>query len=92
MDERFTPDAARKLIRTALAAGAVTFSRHCLEQLDARDLDRFLCLDVLSGGVVEEPEMERGTWRYRVRAGSVAVVVAFRPGPAVVVVTAWRIG
>jgi hypothetical protein len=41
-------------------------------------------------GVVEPGEFERGTWRYRVRAGHVVVVVAFHSSTRLRVVTAWK--
>jgi hypothetical protein len=46
---------------------------------------------VLCGGVVQPPELERGTWRYRVLTNRICVVVAFRSDDELVVVTAWRI-
>ena len=47
-------------------------------------------VNVLRSGVVEPPEWEDGSWRYRVRAGRVTVVVVFRSEQALVLVTAWR--
>ena len=35
--------------------------------------------------------MVRGTWRYRMRAGKVYVVVTFRSEAELVVVTVWRV-
>ena len=43
------------------------------------DLTMVDCANVLRAGVVEEPEFERGTWRYRVRTQRIFVVVAFGP-------------
>jgi hypothetical protein len=40
---------------------------------------------------VEPGEIERGTWRYRVRERDVCVVVAFRSEARLVIVTAWRV-
>ena len=48
------------------------------------------CVNVLRGGVWDPPHWEHGTWRYRVRAGRLCVVVAFRSATALVVVTTWR--
>ena len=45
---------------------------------------------VLGGGVVEPGELEKGTWRYRIRAGGAYVVVTFRSETMAVVVTTWR--
>jgi hypothetical protein len=47
-------------------------------------------LAVLRGGVIEPGELEHGSWRYRVRAARLFVVVALRSDATVVVVTAWR--
>jgi hypothetical protein len=49
------------------------------------------CANVLRAGTVEEPELERGTWRYRVRTTLIVVVVAFRSQTELSIVTAWRI-
>jgi hypothetical protein len=35
-------------------------------------------------------ELERGSWRYRVRAQNVYAVVSFRSDSSAIVVTAWR--
>ena len=50
------------------------------------------CANVLRAGVVEEPEFERGSWRYRVRTQRMYVVVAFRSENELSIVTAWRVG
>jgi hypothetical protein len=50
------------------------------------------CTTVLRGGVVEPGELERGSWRYRVKTNTMCVVVAFRSEMELVVVTAWRSG
>lgn len=48
-------------------------------------------IGVLRSGVVEPAELERGSWRYRVRARRTYVVASFRSEAAAVVVTAWRV-
>lgn len=48
------------------------------------------CTNVLRGGVVDPPDFEKGTWRYRVRTMRIRVVVAFRLDSKLVIVTAWR--
>lgn len=45
---------------------------------------------MLRGGIVQPPEYEKGTWRYRVETGRMAVVIAFRSRSELVVITAWR--
>ena len=85
------PTRARQLIRKIIAAGEVRFSGHALEEMAKDDLTTVDCTNVLRGGVVEPPEFERETWRYRVRTDRIYVVVAFRSETQLVVVTAWRV-
>ena len=49
-------------------------------------------VNALRGGIVDPGELERGTWRYRVRTARLVVVVAFRSETDLVVVTGWRVG
>jgi len=48
-------------------------------------------LAVLRGGIVEPAESRSGSWRYRVRALGVYVVIAFRSESSAKVVTVWRL-
>jgi hypothetical protein len=89
--EPLDPTRARQLIRKIIAAGEVRFSGHALEEMAKDDLTTVDCTNVLRGGVVEPPEFERETWRYRVRTDRIYVVVAFRSETQLVVVTAWRV-
>jgi hypothetical protein len=90
--EPLDPAAAKTLIRTILDAGVVAFSRHALEELGKDDLATVDAVNALRGGVVGTGELERGTWRYRVRTARLVVVVAFRSETELVVVTGWRVG
>lgn len=90
--EPLDPAAARALIRTILDTGTVSFSRHALQELGKDDLTTVDAVNVLRGGIVSPGELERGTWRYRVRTARLAVVVAFRAEAELVVVTGWRVG
>jgi uncharacterized protein DUF4258 len=87
------PGAAKQCIHKILATGgaSVSFSAHALEELENDKLTTIDAINVLRGGVVEAPELERGTWRYRVRTNRIVVVVAFRSETHLRVVTAWRI-
>jgi hypothetical protein len=84
------PSRVKQLIREALVSGTVSFSMHALRELAKDDLTTVDCTNILRGGVFEPGEMERGTWRYRVRTARMSAVVAFRSESHVVVVTAWR--
>ena len=90
-EEPLDPTRARQLIRKIIAAGEVRFSGHAFEEMAKDDLTTVDCTNVLRGGVVEPPEFEFGTWRYRVRTNRIYVVVAFRSETQLVVVTAWRL-
>jgi hypothetical protein len=89
--EPLDPAAAKRLIRQIIEAGTVSFSGHALEEMADDDLTTVDCVNVLRGGVVEPPEFERGSWRYRVRTARVCVVVVFRSEIKLVGVTAWRV-
>lgn len=83
--------AAKRLIRQILEAGSVTPARHAVEEMVKDELSLVDCVNVLRGGVVEPPELEKGTWRYRVRTQRICVVIAFRSERELRIVTAWRI-
>lgn len=88
--EPLHPDAARRLIREIASSGGVRYSGHAERRMAERGLETTDCHHVLRIGSVEWPQRARGTWRYRVRAGGVTVVVAFTDHRSVAVVTAWR--
>jgi len=83
---------AKRLILRILEAGTVSFSGHALAEMRKDKLSTVDCTSVLRGGVVEPGELERGSWRYRVKTNTICVVMAFRSETELVVVTAWRIG
>ena len=92
LDEPLDEIAAERLIRNIIERGTVRWTAHVLQRLLARDLTTVDCLNVLRASVVDPPELEDGTWRYRVRGGRISVVVAFRSENTLVVITAWRTG
>jgi len=92
LKEPLAPSDARRLIRDILTRGEVVSSRHANEEMSRDGLDIVDCVNALRGGVVEPGELERGSWRYRIRCRDVWVVVAFRSELRVAIVTAWRAG
>jgi len=91
--EPFGPADAKRLILAILVGGTVAFSKHAeLEMADDNlgPIEKIDVINVLRGGVVEPGELEKGSWRYRVRTQRISVVVVFRTETALVVVTAWR--
>ena len=89
--EPLSPAAAKRYLRAILETGALSFSGHALTEIEKDGLTTVDCVNVLRAGVVELPEFERGSWRYRVRTARITVIVAFRSETSAVVVTAWRI-
>lgn len=73
--------------------GFVRFSRHALEELKK---DRLTTVDVMNvmkspdAQIMDEPELEHGSYRYRLGTQKIMVVVAFDSPKSLVVVTAWR--
>lgn len=84
------PSRAKAQMAAILAGGAVTFSKHALEEMASDDLTAVDVANVLRAGAVDPAELERGSWRYRVGTQRIEVVVAFRSETELIVVTAWR--
>jgi Domain of unknown function (DUF4258) len=89
--EPLSPAATKRLLRVILATGEVVFSGHALDEMEQDGISQADVIGVLRGGTVEPAELEKGSWRYRVRAGRVYVVATFRSETAAAVVTAWRV-
>lgn len=90
LDEPLAPGDARRLIRAIVTTGAVRFGSHALDEMAKDGLTDAEVLHVLRSGVVRAGEWERGSWRHRVDAGLVTVVVAFVSEATLRIVTAWR--
>jgi hypothetical protein len=89
--EPLEPEQARRLIRQILETGDFRWTRHAEQARTDDNLESIDCVNVLRGGVVEPPELENGTWRYRVRTPRICVVIAFRSSMAFSVITTWRV-
>lgn len=86
-----TPKEARKLLSEWLPNGVVWFSKHAHAEMKKDDLIVNDVVNVIRcGRILEPPELEHGTWRYRVHTETMAVCVAFGDKPQIRVVTAWR--
>lgn len=70
LGEPIDPTVAKKLIREILKTGIVGLSTHAETELANDNLTLVDCTNVLRGGVVEFPEFENGSWRYRVRTNN----------------------
>ncbi len=91
LEEPLDPPDARKLIRRILESGRVVWTGHVKQRMGEHNLTALDCVNVFRAGVVEPPEMERRSWRYRVRGAHICLVAAFRSQNELVVITAWRI-
>lgn len=88
--EPLKPDTARAQIRAILEGGSVAWRQHALDEMKKDNISTLDAVGALRSGVVQPPDFEKGTWRYRVQSGRLTVVVAFRSQSELVVVTAWR--
>lgn len=86
-----TVPVARKFLREVLASGTLWFSGHAECEMANDELTRLDIENVLRAGVVEPSELERGSWRHRVKTNRICVVVVIVSETEAVVVTAWRI-
>lgn len=69
----------------------MVLSRHAKEELAKDRLTVVDARNVLRAGkILEEPELENGTWRYRVQTAQIVVVLAFVSESKLKIVTAWR--
>ncbi len=82
---------AKDLIRGILQGGKVAFTKHAREEMENDDISQVDVVNVMRGGLVENAEMEKGTWRYRIRTQFFYAVIAFRSEDELVVVTTWRL-
>ena len=91
MDRQSKAD-ARKRILAILEEGTVRISGHARKRMADRDVTEEEVRHVLRAGWVDEPELDKGSWRYPVRTATTCVVVVFRREDTLVVVTTWTEG
>ena len=72
---------------------SVRFSKHALDELANDDLTTVDAWNVLKSGdarIVDEGELEKGSYRYRLETNFIMLVLAFQnDGNGLFVVTAW---
>ena len=91
--EPLRPDQARKVIKDILKAGRpFVYPDHAKKKMARFKMDPLDCTHVVKAGVVYDPEFENGSWRYRICAGGMTVIVEFRlrEPHEIVIVTMWR--
>lgn len=89
LDEPLEPEEARSLARKLFSEGRVRYTGHALDEMEKdglvqHDVERAL------HGICEPAEWTKQQWRYRFHAYDVWVVIAFRDGEIIVIITAWR--
>lgn len=91
---RLNPNQARKWLTEALHSSGtriVRITAHCFEEMQEDSLTEFEIYGVLKHGrIYNYPELEKGTYRYRVETSKIVVIVAFHEPNWVRCVTAWR--
>ena len=90
LKEPLEPKDSRPLIRRIADSGNIIFPRHARDEMANDGITRGEAVNVLWHGKVGFPEMEKGTWRYRVETPRAAVIVVFRSETELAVVTVWR--
>jgi hypothetical protein len=90
ISEQLPGSQAARLAKTIIRDGSTVFTRHARDEMKKDDLLETDVVNVISGGVINEPgELgHRGDWCYRVRTGRATVVILFRSHEEMVVVTA----
>ena len=86
---------ARKLISKIVTQHPhrVFYTKHCRKELLDDDLTTSDLLNVLTSSdsrIEDEPEIEGGSYRYRLETNKIMVVLAFSTDTSLVVITAWR--
>lgn len=87
------PMQARKLLSELFNhhANLISLTMHAREKMKVRNLRMGDILNVLKAGkIINFPEFENGSYRYRVKTMKLTVVIAFKKPSHVVIVTAWR--
>lgn len=82
---------AREIVRKT--PESITHTGHCLRELANDNLTTGDVLNVLKSPdsrVTEEPDFEKGSWRYRLGTKKITTVISFSSETSFVVVTAWR--
>ncbi len=84
------PTAARDLARLIAETGVADFSHHALDEMKKDGLETTDCLNLLRAGSFEEPEYEKGEYRYRACTRRMCIVIVFLSDSRLRFITAWR--
>lgn len=88
---RLDRNQAKKLIAEIRQRGSVTPTGHCKKELTKDRMSMGDAINVLRcGNIVEEAEMVKGAYRYRVHTEWMCVVVEFQSDKELRLITGWR--
>lgn len=93
IESRLDKTQARKLLSEFFNTdpNLVSYSSHALQRMRERDLMAGDVINVIrSGEIIDEPEFEKNSWRYKVETTRIAVIVAFNNPNHIIVVSTWR--
>jgi hypothetical protein len=93
IESRLNRTQAKKILGEFFRANpnSVSFTSHAQKQMLERDLTSIDVVNVLRAGkIYGDPEVENGSFRYRIETTRIMVVFAFRSPDKIVIVTAWR--
>lgn len=90
MDEPLNNHDARALIRDIVESGVVVFSGHALQRMSERGIGEVRIYNALRNGWVEGCDLIEGSWRYRLVARKLRVVVAFDSETKAIVISTWE--
>ena len=90
LQEPLSATDAKRMARTVMRTGELTFSKHARERMEEREFQSTDVTNVLRGGTVDDVHFESGSWRYRFNTRTMQVVVVFLGPTTCVVVTVMR--
>lgn len=89
----YTPNEAKNLAKRAVLDGRLVYAQpHALQEMQNDQLIEADVENTLRAGFANEPEWERGAWRYRIQTNRIAVIIQFLADGRVFVVTVFRLG
>lgn len=84
---------AERLAKRLIQDGTFVDPTHLRREMAKDDLKLPDVLNVVRcGSIVNAPERENGSWRYRIQTSRIVVVIAFEAPDQIIGVTAWRLG
>jgi hypothetical protein len=88
--DKMHPADAKRFIKSCLESGEFIIIPHARDAMADDALDERDVINILLGGVVQQPEWENNEWRYQIKTQKMVAVVGLYQDPNQVrVVTVW---